>query len=1359
MRTIPAALLLSLLSGTATAQFASISQPPVPMSIMGRPMMGMGGNEMFEEGMDEDMPVMPMGRAEGDDLPPVFKSPLGKYLQRLDYNRSPELVLRARAKLATDAREQTLPKDAKEKKDAGETEAPVAEPEGGAPGPAAEPGAQPKRVRSVALPATTIIVPATPSVPTSGAVVIPSALATTSTSTPLSTPAPAPAAEPPPPTTPGEGDPAEGEEMAMPGMPPAMMNAMTGIRLGPDGKPMGPTRQPTKEEKAKADQFRLQFVAGDWAAVAAFLKSEAGEDAESLFTHLLNMLQRDSAIVPGEVLAFAECAPGSLSDKNTTKLAAVLKNCIRRGSDPGSVAAQITRGTTHLGGVTPEGRARAARFLMAADLPVEAQPFLDPLDQARAEKNAALINLHAMYFQGLAARKTDPLEKKAAVTRSFELCLEVMAIPLARTADRNAALERAITFMEELPPETVDVWLRGLFENSPDLAWNAIEKANQRARAARGQARAPEDRVKGLLVLKRIGQALLDGAGENAPVFRTALDMMSMTILEEAEDTKRRRQDERFRFIPAEQLGEALPSAPWLRAGDPGLAAKLELQAASVSGGAGDITGVIEMVRPLVTTDKERAGKIAEAVIAAWPGYVKPGQPGGDGYDPYMSRRYAYGGGGYYGGYGYGGYDGSIPLTRARQQRYLEQLGTLLAEFDTLALTRPPTPLVVAAFTASHADSEVYEREAIEAVFGPVARIQPEVATELADAMRKRLGGLWRRPQTQQENGAKRNDKQIAAEVSRGYTLASDLAQQAATTENASWRAATLIADLSFDRAEFLYGQKADLATYSTLRENAFAGYAGAAGLYAKALAEGKAQPTARVYFQWFSSSLGASDLGVLTRQETLSEGQVDRVLSALRELPPAEFKRHVGLFAKETANALNTLAPELKVRFLNNAGRIVGDHADGAALRKQLAYYTDLRKEVELTLSVDGPTAVGHTDPFGAVLSIWATRAVGRDSGGFSKYLMNQQWHPQTGQPVDYKDDLEKKLRSALAERFDVVAISFSKPGLAPAGLARPGWEQHPLAYLLLKARDAAVDKVPALQLDMDFSDGRGSVILPVTTQVTAIDARTEPPPAAVAALEVEQTLDARPPARQIEGAPPAPPLRLEVRAKAKGLVPPLAALLDLAAMKGFEVIKSTDNGTNITEVTTTEGIVAVSSDRSWTIELAPAPGRLPASFTFPTPRAKADKFTLKRYVDADILSCEPTVAVSIPSKTPWWQLAAAVGLGLVILGGVAAAFLRRRAPVEVRPPRFTVPPTVTPVNAIAVLRRIASVPEVSLPEGERVRLVTQIADLEREYFAPTTQHGNGTEGNGTPHSGDISGLVTMVEGWVAKAERALRN
>ncbi len=1127
-------------------------------------------------------------------------------------------------------------------------------------------------------------------------------------------------------------------------------------------------RPPTKEETKLAEHFGQLVTAGQWVEVAQILRSHAAEDASAVYTFLLTALASDTALVPDEVVAISEMAPAALTDKNIDALGGLLKNAIARGADASHITALIGAGTKHFGGTDPAARTRAARFLMAADLPVEAHPYLEPLDAARVAKNAAVINLHAMYEQGLAARKKDPGEKNAAIRRSWELCLEVFRIDAAGRPEREAALGRVLTFLKEIPTEIGDAWLAEVFQGESDLVWALADRTNGAARSGRTTGRTPDERMIGLRQLRRVGAALAVSAGDQLPVYRTALDMMALTIVEEAEDTKNRRRDERFQFIPADQLGTVLPTPAWILAVDPGLAGRLELMAVTVAAGSGDVAAVLAIIRPLAATDKERAQKLADALVEAWPNYVKPPQQ--NEYDPY---GYNYGSRMFINGrwVNYGnsyGNNAGIPLTRARQKRYTEQLGTALDALKALGLDSP-SAAVVAAFSAGHSDAEVYVREDVEKLFGPVGSVSADVNLELADAMRTRLGGLWRKPKTQQDNGTKRNDKQIASEVVRGYTLALEMAASAQSSDPDSWRVATLVADLSFDKAEFLYGQKTDLATYSTLREAAFAGYAHAASLYTAALDTGTAAPSARVYFQWLSSALGASDLGVLTRQDTPSVEQVDRVIAALGELPEAKRSAHVGLFAKDVSGALATLAPELKVRFLTHAAKVIGDHPDGADARKQLAYFNDLKTEVELALSTDsgiGSTGstVGSLQPFGAHLSVWSSRAVSRESGGFGKYLLNQQWHPQTNEQIDYKDDLEKKLRETLSDRFEIVSITFHKPGVTPIGLEREGWEMHPLAYLLLRSKDASVDKLPPLQIDMDFSDGTGTVILPMTSTAALIDSRTEPARTAPVRLAVEQILDAR---EQVDGI-----IKLEVRAKAAGLIPPLDSIVDLGKLDGFTIVRTEDHGLQVSELDVEGDSIRPIAERSWSLELAPAPNVVPASFTFPTAKfdtsaapvagtesdgdtapAEFVPFKLSRYTDADITAAQPVEPIDVKVKgLPIW-VPALLAVGVLSGVGVLAFALRRRKPVTGPTETFSVPTDLTPLSAIATLRRIATSPKVALDPAQRASLHASAAGIESTYFAPTT---NGTP---TPHLNGIDTLRTEVKRWVDLAEGRVRS
>lgn len=1231
-------------------------------------------------------------------------------------------------------------------------------------------------------------------------------------------------------------------EAAAPGANGLPGGAAAGAAGGPANTPDQVKKRREQIEKARkqAEHFRLLVVAGDWSSVHEFLKTDAGEDAELVYEWVIATLQHaDQALVPDEVISISEASPVELNDKLINKLGALLKATQQRGCQAGAVAARIAQGTLHFGGTDPAKRKRAAGLLVAAGLPVQAQTYLPPLEKARESRDAELLNLYAIYFAALAKERTGA-EREAAIDQGWKVSLEALSIENATSRERSKAIQRALGFIADIPAETADAWLLAMFAKESDAGWETIERVNRKSLMLRmrgGAGGQPDKRMQNLLLIQRLGRAILAASPETVVGWRTGLNMLTMTILEEAEMTRNMAAmnasnlydeygggrgygggygggREQMQPIPAETLGKALPDAKWLGAIDAGLAAKLELMAASTAGGAGDTQAVLDMIRPIVRTDAERARKLAEALLKAWPAFVG-GHAGDDddsygGYSPYGGYRrygrYGYGGGGY-GGYGGGG--GGIPLTRAKQQRNLDKLRVLMQDLNALAIPDLPTDAIVDAFAASYSMAEVYTPEHIELVFGPLQSIPSATRFKIAAKMRQQLAGAWRSPQVQEQAGTKRNNAELAAEVARGYELAQALAGAGEET----WERLTLEGDLFYDQAEFAFGQNADMSTYNSLRAEAFDRYAQASERYKAELASGKAKPSARLYMQWFSAALGASDLGFLTRQDRPDLQQVDDVRLALESistaqgLTPDAGRKHIGLFAQQVLASMQRMSPELKPRFLREAMRIIADHPDGKPARDKLAYYDDLDKEVSLAVAVDASAPVSAHQLLGVNLAIRSTRAITRESGGFTKYLMSEQYNPMTGQPVNYKDEIEKQVRekwgggggSAGAGAsggggFNIVSVTFHKPMVQPMGIGTEGWEETPIAYILMKPNDAGVDRIPALKLDMDFADGGGMVILPVTSAPVPLN--TRPPdsadapssaPPALRDVGIEQVFDDR--------EAPTGVVRLETRATAKGLLPAIDALLAADYGRDLKVKSIEDHGVNVIDLDTTTGEVVPVTERTWTITLEPSHADAPArSFTFPTllasvaklpfsapidttgaptanPTAAPDtksakppttlttKLTNKRYADADVVEAKPTLAITgggidAPpllgiATWIWWTGGAVIALA----AGAGLIAWRRRVVRTHTPaaPRWVIPEVVTPMAAIALLRKMASPPfnGTVFNAQEQRDLDADIERLEHAYFAPSPPTSTTTP----THS--PAELKALVGRWVARIER----
>ncbi len=321
-------------------------------------------------------------------------------------------------------------------------------------------------------------------------------------------------------------------------------------------------------------------------------------------------------------------------------------------------------------------------------------------------------------------------------------------------------------------------------------------------------------------------------------------------------------------------------------------------------------------------------------------------------------------------------------------------------------------------------------------------------------------------------------------------------------------------------------------------------------------------------------------------------------------------------------------MPPALKPRFLRESLRVVGDHAAGRPILETVQLYDELVREVEFHAAIDGSSNVGHQRPFGVHLSIRNSQALGRESRGFAQLLT------ASGQPHGTsaeRQKLDREIRDKWGKAFQIDVIRFHEPTVTPRRYGRQGWEQTPLAYLVLRARDAAADRLPQLQLDLEFQDGRGDVLLPIVSSELVVDARETPAARPCRDIKVKQVLDDR---RIAEGR-----LRLEITATGMGLVPELDDLLDLetTGLSGAEAAKGEadspsavqDHGLDIGALDAKGPDVEALCTRSWTVDLAVDAKTLPAEFTFPAPRLAATT-TYQRYADADVVEVGSVVPLA---------------------------------------------------------------------------------------------------------------------------------
>lgn len=1067
------------------------------------------------------------------------------------------------------------------------------------------------------------------------------------------------------------------------------------------------------EAQRQAARFELWVQAGVWTEVGRFLAEDAGEDAATIFAHLLMQLgNQDQVILPAEVLQLAAYAPEPLTDPQVDQLIVMLTNAGARGSLEGVPA--LIDAHPQFDRADEAARARGARLLAGLGLTDALQPYLPELRDP--ETRPTVLAQHARYHQYLALRANDFATRLTELNTAFELLRTALDSEEATSADREEVLAVVLGLLPELPESEVEAWRATLFAEGNGFGLSALAEVCRSMEQWERQRTVRRDREPIVREAKALGEVLAQLLPVDADAPSAALGLVGMRLAAEAEFSLAANPNDYryYNYLPNEgrlptyietgDLLDSMPSVAWMERVDAGLAERLMGLRVRLAASARLPEDALATVRLAQARRPELAQELAEEFLNAWTSALEAQRVEG------LNQNQAI--------FFVNGVrqvnPGSAPLTRAHQMRSLAKLADVLQAFGELGLQPMEPEALVEGFAACHSSAEVYQVEDIEKLLGPIDAMEPRMAVALADNMRRNLASRWASDQVQAAAGTKRNKTQMEAEIERGYLLADRVLTRAIEQEPDGWMNVLIRGALMFDFAEFSHERDPDMREYAPIRDSSFASMGRAMSLYADEVQSGSVEPTVLPMALWFSAALGASELGYLTANTKPDNDQVDQLRMAIQAMDPEAANGHLDLFAN-WITAVNVPAP-MKPRFLRQAMRVLEDHAHPAAdaARARLQLYEELVQEVLLVAEIDGDPEVKADEPFGVRLSLRYTAALDREAGGFSKYLQNQVYAPATGAQVDYRDRFEERIRESLYEGFEVDGIHFHRPEVEDRPVGVHGWMEKPLAYLVLRARDAAVDRIGSMNLDMDFSDGQGTVLLPVRSAVVLLDARGEEAAARpYEKLEVEQVLDAREWQDQ--------KLLLEVRTRGRGVLPELAALLPgLDAVPGFTVTEVEDHPLNITELDAESTPVMPLTERSWTVHLTPAEGAAArASFSFPEVALEAEEAATKRYDDLDLIDAPATVdldaAVLGGRGLPWWSwlLMAAIAVG------AGAMLMRSRGDDVVVLEVLPLPARVTPLSALAYLRVIGEQARVQGQPSLADELADQVASLERQAFA----------------------------------------
>lgn len=1116
--------------------------------------------------------------------------------------------------------------------------------------------------------------------------------------------------------------------------PAAVLGARARLGFGQVAQPNADVAPPPDVAK----WIHTIVLAGEWPVLGRFLATRPAPEAEVVYGFIVQALGRgDAGLLPEEVLAFAEASPGEFKPWQMESLGKVLQKAAS-GSSTGAMMERLRAGTTYFGSADAAHRVRTVEFLAAAGLVREAYEFLPSLEEARAGGRAEDLLVHSRYKSALAADAGEGLAGESLRREAWELASQTALVEGAKFETRREALRLGIEGLNTVPRASTTAWLRQVFA-SDSLGPVALELMALRGANIGDAKQDVADRAQAILTLKEGIDVLLERESVDTSALRVPLRMLTAALVNEMEQTAQARGQQRVVTREAQLLLRAIPSEKWLSALEPSLAIRARRASIAIATTADEIDHALSLTRAANQALPAEAAGTANHFLECWEKRLNPAPDENE--QQFMFYFY------------YREFLPMAPLTRGRQQRNLDRLAGLMKDMQTLHVDPAKLPGVVATFRACHAKTEVYQRGDIERVLGPLPTLPAPTAMGLARTMAASLNGDWRSRQAQRSTGAKRTDTEIAAMVDKGYGLALELADAAMAGEPGEWKHAATRAAIAYDRMQYLQsqGRVTDPAKQNEYRKEAFEAFARAAERYARVMSEGLERDDPSIYRRWFGAAMGTAELNFLRvddlpKEGTLQDDQVDLVRRAMLSLPQEASDRHLAVFATDVQAAVERAEPEVKPRLVKHALRVIGDHPAGASLRSMDELYQDLVKnELRLRLTIDGDDRVGVDSPFGVLVSLRYTNSVDRETGGFSKYLQNNVWGRVGSQyrEINYRDQLQKEIENSLSKNFSVESLGFFDPFMPAKGVVeddQDGWKEKPMAYVILRRKDASVDRLPQLVIDMQFTDQTGPVTLAVQSNTPLLAQGEAHERRPVHGVKVSQIVDAR----SVESGDGA--VTLEVRMVGEGVLPDVRELLDGldAPLPGYSLAK--DGVEARPALVLQEGSVATGRfgwsnndppkegypepddkgmyrlkvERTFLLTYARGSGPVGNAFTLPTlrPDCKAE-LESRAYSDLDIV---PVAGATVSVSGAWWTPARATLAALLAL--VAAAFgwwLWKKKPAH-QPPdaSWLAPARITPLGVVTSLRRLRTSANTSLGADRIIELEREITALELKYFGP---------------------------------------
>ena len=972
---------------------------------------------------------------------------------------------------------------------------------------------------------------------------------------------------------------------------------------------------------------------GDWGKIRAALAAMPPELAGKIYDKILADLTEKPKpnMHLDDVLALADAVPGEFTWDQVHRLGQLLGLAVPM-NESYWLGDRLQHGTEKLGGTDPAKRLLAGRVLLAGGFKDLARAWLPPLDQVSKIPNEGLRNELTAF---LSTQQESENAKRGQVQRLWEENLRVLINSKVTDAERQRTAQAMAKVIAQVSPGAVAPVITELVQTNPDGAVQLVTELCRRLQNERNGDIA--NRTENLQAQATLANLLAGLVPPGTEPWSQLFEMMADYWCAEAENTftqKTAPPNNQPKFVAPEELLATAPGAAWTAALSPGGRDRLDVSLSHAILAGANFDAAADRIVEIGKRHPEAGVALAEDFLTAWAKTHNPQLP-----EP-LRRKYEL------------AEDARIPVTPIMMEKNIASLSRMMGLFRQAGLVPRDYEKVVNAFDLAYSDAEAYRSSHIEQVFGPLEQMEEPLFFLIVSRMNANLAERWRKMDVQRAGLTRRDETQTLEMVRNGYATALQMIDRWVAGHPGASRGLTLGGTLLTDWGDFEYFQelvssdaRKRMAGYKERNLQAQDYFQRGAEAYAKEVPKlAPANYSIDAYLGWFNGLLGIGSGGQINLSKALNRAALTKIREHLLALPEKAAQAHMNLFAK-TVNARMTdekdpLHEDLKYRYLAGALVIMKDDPFAFGAEKKVAYFDDLLSEIRLQTRVDGPSTIGRDQDFGIVLSVIHSEAMGRVAK-FGQYLTNDPGGPiakaRKKSPLARKmreaqgprDELELSLTEALSPFFDIKSITFASPDVKPRPTPKTGWEETVLAYLLVRAKDASVDRIPPVEMDLKFIDLTGPVTIPAESAETVIKIATDTvPPRPSTKIEITQTLDTR--QFQINGALP-----LEIKATASGLVPELEQLIDLEALKKSIAVKSVNphEGLQVKELNTWGEQVTPTSERLWTIALDGDPIRAadaPTEFHFPAPKIETATATYQTYNDMNLATL-PQPAMSI--------------------------------------------------------------------------------------------------------------------------------